>query len=109
MINDDDLLVHRRRSSLDNADARSCPNLQIDHDLHNHKSKLDKANAQDFEKEREKVKLLLLGAGESGKSTLFKQMQILYGKGFDEAERRRFLPKIVGVFFSQFICIPSPP
>ena len=54
------------------------------------------------------MKLLLLGAGESGKSTLFKQMQILYGKGFDEAERRRFLPKIVGVFLSQFICIPSP-
>mmetsp|Transcript_81012 Transcript_81012/g.161563 ORF Transcript_81012/g.161563 Transcript_81012/m.161563 type:complete len:360 (-) Transcript_81012:208-1287(-) len=57
-------------------------------------SKIENLNAQDFQKEAEKIKLLLLGAGESGKSTLFKQMRILYGKGFDEAERVRFLPKI---------------
>lgn len=39
-------------------------------------------------------KLLLLGAGESGKSTLFKQMIKLYGSGFGETERRTFEPVI---------------
>jgi len=35
-------------------------------------------------------KLLLLGAGESGKSTLFKQMITIYGKGFSEEDRREY-------------------
>jgi len=39
-------------------------------------------------------KLLLLGAGESGKSTLFKQMITIYGKGYPEAERKTFAPII---------------
>jgi len=44
--------------------------------------------------ESEKIKLLLLGAGESGKSTIFKQMKILYGVGFNEGERRDMIPVI---------------
>jgi len=35
-------------------------------------------------------KLLLLGAGESGKSTLFKQMITIYGKGYSEEDRRSY-------------------
>jgi GTPase SAR1 family protein len=39
-------------------------------------------------------KLLLLGAGESGKSTLFKQMITIYGKGYPEPERKTYAPII---------------
>lgn len=39
-------------------------------------------------------KLLLLGAGGSGKSTLFKQMITIYGKGFGLKERQNYTPII---------------
>jgi len=39
-------------------------------------------------------KLLLLGAGESGKSTLFKQMIQLYGTGFSEKDKKSYVPII---------------
>lgn len=48
------------------------------------------------EEEAQKIKLLLLGAGESGKSTVFKQMRILYSKGYSEDELRSFIPIIHG-------------
>eukprot|EP00954_Amorphochlora_amoebiformis_P012786 1001190-Amorphochlora_amoeboformis.AAC.2 len=39
-------------------------------------------------------KLLLLGAGQSGKSTLFKQMVSIYGEGFDNEELESYRPII---------------
>eukprot|EP00475_Leptophrys_vorax_P031225 TRINITY_DN4724_c0_g1_i1.p1 TRINITY_DN4724_c0_g1~~TRINITY_DN4724_c0_g1_i1.p1 ORF type:complete len:360 (-),score=70.09 TRINITY_DN4724_c0_g1_i1:124-1203(-) len=36
------------------------------------------------------LKLLLLGPGESGKSTVFKQVNALFNKGYPEEERKRF-------------------
>lgn len=47
---------------------------------------LDKAKQE----EDSKVKLLLLGAGESGKSTIFKQMRIIYGTPPSEQELKYY-------------------
>ena len=51
---------------------------------------------QDNRKQEEIHKLLLLGAGQSGKSTVFKQMISLYGEGFPEAERKSYKTIING-------------
>jgi len=40
--------------------------------------------------EAEKIKLLLLGAGESGKSTVFKQMRILYGSAKTDEDLKMY-------------------
>lgn len=54
----------------------------------------DKKLLIDNQEEEKKVKLLFLGTGESGKSTIFKQMQILYANGFTEKELGLFQPVV---------------
>jgi len=53
--------------------------------------KLDAGLRKDHQKDMLVHKLLLLGSGESGKSTLYKQMITLYGKGFGDDERRGYV------------------
>lgn len=55
---------------------------------------IDKSLASTMEHENEKIKLLLLGAGESGKSTIFKQMRVLFGAPLSDDEKRQITPVV---------------
>ncbi|CAL8259142.1 unnamed protein product [Gadus morhua 'NCC'] len=51
---------------------------------------IDKTLRDDEEKSCREVKLLLLGAGESGKSTIVKQMKIIHEDGYSEEECKQY-------------------
>ena len=55
---------------------------------------IDKQLATDAEKYKQEVKLLLLGAGESGKSTIVRQMKIIHMNGYPPKEAILFKPVI---------------
>jgi len=65
-----------------------------DKDCEQKSKEVDRAIKRAEQEEQEVSKLLLLGAGDSGKSTLFKQMRLLYGKGFPEADRKQYISSI---------------
>jgi len=56
--------------------------------------KLDKELGHDQASDMQIIKLLLLGAGESGKSTLFKALITIYGAGYNDEERIVFIPTV---------------
>ncbi|ORY01846.1 guanine nucleotide-binding protein alpha subunit [Basidiobolus meristosporus CBS 931.73] len=65
----------------------------VSHEEHDERRKNDEIENQ-LRKEkvaqRSEIKMLLLGAGESGKSTILKQMRLIHQNGFDEEERETF-------------------
>lgn len=50
---------------------------------------IEKQIMKNFKEYSKAIKLLLLGAGESGKTTILKQMKILHVQGFTEEERKK--------------------
>jgi len=73
------------------ASQEGTPEEQAKKEADRQKSRdVDKAISATQHSDTQINKLLLLGAGESGKSTLFKQMQKIYGKGFNEHERKNY-------------------
>ncbi|KAL9643755.1 hypothetical protein ABK040_002779 [Willaertia magna] len=58
--------------------------------------KIAKKLVESHQKQQQEIKLLLLGAGESGKSTIFKQMKIIHHKGYTQEECTRFKDVIYG-------------
>jgi GTPase SAR1 family protein len=69
-------------------------------------SKIDKRVSQLKNEDRNRFKFLLLGTGESGKSTFLKQFTYLFGDGYSESKRNEFAPIVVDnvVSFMQAIC-----
>lgn len=57
---------------------------------------IDKQIAKEKPAYRRTVKVLLLGSGESGKSTFIKQMRIIHGREWQEEELKQFKPIIYG-------------
>ncbi|XP_059804339.1 guanine nucleotide binding protein (G protein) alpha v1 isoform X2 [Hypanus sabinus] len=57
--------------------------------------KIDRALYEYAKQELNVVKILLLGAAESGKSTLVKQMKIIHSHGFTEQELTSFKPAVL--------------
>lgn len=55
---------------------------------------IEKLMNKQNELDNAKVKLLLLGAGESGKSTIFKQMRVLFGAPLTEDEKQQITPVV---------------
>lgn len=66
---------------------------------------IEKTLKQDGDKSLKEVKLLLLGAGESGKSTIVKQMKIIHDNGFTEEDYRRYRPVIFSNTIMSLIAI----
>ncbi|XP_013108597.1 guanine nucleotide-binding protein subunit alpha-11 [Stomoxys calcitrans] len=57
------------------------------------------------QEKRSEIRLLLLGTGESGKSTFIRQMRIIYGNGFSEEERRGCKVLILGTILKSVQCV----
>lgn len=73
-----------------NGKISSGPKAASDDEMAKSKA-LSKQMAEDKKRQQNVIKLLLLGTGESGKSTLFKQMLAIHGKPFNVSDRQEFL------------------
>jgi guanine nucleotide-binding protein subunit alpha len=63
---------------------------------------IEKLIRQDEKRASREVKLLLLGAGESGKSTVLKQMRLIYAQGFSKSEKEEWRAIIFNNILSAF-------
>ena len=55
---------------------------------------IDKRLKEDYEESKNEIKLLLLGTGESGKSTIAKQLRIIHGSGYSPGECKSYRPVV---------------
>ncbi|ERN11257.1 hypothetical protein AMTR_s00024p00234030 [Amborella trichopoda] len=74
--------------------SRQRPLTEADAKEKSQAAEIERRIAQESKIEKHIHKLLLLGAGESGKSTIFKQIKLLFQTGFDEAELMSYISVI---------------
>ncbi|KAL7121799.1 hypothetical protein ACP275_01G006200 [Erythranthe tilingii] len=67
---------------------------QADSEENEQTAEIERRIEQETKSEKHIQKLLLLGAGDSGKSTIFKQIKLLFQSGFDETELKGYIPVI---------------
>ncbi|KAG0294945.1 guanine nucleotide-binding protein subunit alpha [Dissophora globulifera] len=67
-----------------------CCMSQDDKESRNRNEAIENELRRDRVKMRNEVKMLLLGAGESGKSTVLKQMKLIHDGGYSEDEKEAF-------------------
>ena len=63
------------------------------------------ARKQDAKNTENLVKLVLLGAGDSGKSTIVKQMKILYQKGYSNDEKKTYRENVFATVIESMMAI----
>ncbi|CAI9734258.1 nucleotide-binding G(i) subunit alpha [Octopus vulgaris] len=66
---------------------------------------IDKSLRAEGERSAREVKLLLLGAGESGKSTIVKQMKIIHEKGYTQEECLQYKPVVYSNIMQSMMAI----
>ncbi|XP_048781881.1 guanine nucleotide-binding protein G(t) subunit alpha-2 isoform X2 [Lagopus muta] len=76
-----------------------------DKEMAKRSKELEKKLQEDADKEAKTVKLLLLGAGESGKSTIVKQMKIIHQDGYTPEECMEFKAVIYGNILQSILAI----
>ncbi|CDH53895.1 g-protein alpha subunit [Lichtheimia corymbifera JMRC:FSU:9682] len=80
--------------------GQCCAKESLDvHEIETNRS-IDKQIKTDERRMKTEVKLLLLGAGESGKSTVLKQMRLLHAAGFSASERESYRVIVFSNIFS---------
>lgn len=71
-----------------------CCMSEVEKEALRRSKQIDRQLAQEKKSLKQEIKILLLGAGESGKSTFLKQMRIIHGDDYSEEDRLNFRPTI---------------
>ncbi|KAJ1128745.1 hypothetical protein NDU88_007120 [Pleurodeles waltl] len=85
-----------------------CCGTPVPSKLQEAQSRSERIDREIYEHAKEELKvlrILLLGAAESGKSTIVKQMKIIHSEGFTQEELHRFKPAVLNNLLGSMKCV----